>query len=149
MSNSLTPWTVACHAPLSSTMFWSLLKFMSIESVMSSNHLIICHPVLLPSVFPSFGVFSKQSALRIKWPKYWSFNFSISPSNKYLGFISLGLTGLISLLSKGLSRVFVSIHNSKVSPKKLLITPSQNCEVLIILIPLSLRLLCLPYFSNA
>ena len=115
MSNSLTPWTVACHAPLSSTMFWSLLKFMSIESVMSSNHLIICHPVLLPSVFPSFGVFSKQSALRIKWPKYWSFNFSISPSNKYLGFISLGLTGLISLQSKGLSRVFSSTTISKAS----------------------------------
>ena len=87
----------------------SLLKLMCIKSVISSNHLILCRPLLLPpSIFPSLRVFSSESALRIKWPKYWSFNFSISPSNKYLGFISLGLTGLISLLSQGLSRFFSS-----------------------------------------
>src|SRR5574340_1249971 len=72
---------------------------------MPSNHLILCHPLLLPSVFPSIRVFSKESVLCISWPKYWSFSFSISPSNEYSGLISLGLTGLISLLSEGLSRV--------------------------------------------
>ena len=86
---------------------WSPPKTMSIESVMSSNHLILCHPLLLlSSIFPSIRVFSNESALHIRWPKYWSFNFSVSPSNGYSGLISLGLTGLISLLSKGLSRVF-------------------------------------------
>ena len=85
----------------------SLFKLMSIELVMPSNHLILCHPLLfLPSIFPSIRVFSNELALRIRWPKYWRFSFSISPSNEYSGFISLGLTGLISLQSKGLSRVF-------------------------------------------
>ena len=74
---------------------------------MSSNRLILCHPLLLlPSIFPTIRIFTSESALRIRWPKYWSFSFSISPSNEYLGLISLGLTGLISLLSKGLSRVY-------------------------------------------
>ena len=83
----LTPWTIALQAPLSFTVFLNLLKFMSIDLVIWSNHLILCHPFLLwPSVFPSIRVFSKESALRIKWPKYWS--FSISPSNEYSGFIS-------------------------------------------------------------
>ena len=92
---------------------WSLLKFMSIELVVLSNHLILCHPLLLlPSIFPSISVFSNESALCIRWPKYW--NINISPSNGIQGWFSLGLTGLISLLSKGLSRVFsnttVQIH---------------------------------------
>ena len=79
MSDSATPWTAACQAALSITNSWSLLKPMSIESVMPSNHLILCHPLLLlPSVFPSIWVFFKESVLRIRWPKYWS--FSISPS---------------------------------------------------------------------
>ena len=83
----------------------SLLKLMSIESVMPSSHLILCHPLLLlPSIFPSIRVFSNESVLHIRWPKYWS--FSISPSNEYSGLISLGQTGFISLQSKGLSRVF-------------------------------------------
>jgi len=99
-----TPWTATCQASLSITISWSLLKLISIESVMPSNHLILCHPLLLPLVFPSIRVFSNESALRIRWPKYWS--FSISPSNNYLGLISSGLTGLISLQSKGLPRVF-------------------------------------------
>ena len=100
-------WTAAHQASLSITNCQSLLKLMSIELVMSSNHLILCHPLLLlPSIFPSFRVFSNESALCITWPKYWSFSFIISPSSEYSGFVSLGLTGLISLQSKGLSRVF-------------------------------------------
>ena len=84
-----TPWTVARQASPSITNSWSLLKLMSIELVTPSNHLILCHPLLpLPLVFSSIGVFSKESVLRIKWPKYWSFSFSISPSNEYSGLIS-------------------------------------------------------------
>ena len=100
-----TPWTAACQTSLSITGSWSLLKLMSIESVMPSNHLILCRPLLLPSVFPSIRVFSKESTLCIRWPKYWSFSFNISPSDGYSGF-PLGWTGLISLQFKGLSRVF-------------------------------------------
>ena len=86
---------------------WSLLKLSSIKSVILSNHLIICLPLLLlPSIFPSIRVFSKESVFHIRWLKYWSFSFSISPSKEYSGLISLGLTGLISLQSKGPSRVF-------------------------------------------
>ena len=86
-----TPWTAAHQASLSITNSRSLLKLMSIESVMPSNHLILCHPLLLllpPSIFPSIRVFSNESALPIRWPKYWSFSFSISPSNEYSGLIS-------------------------------------------------------------
>ena len=99
--------TAAPEASLSFTISWNLLKFMSIESVMLSNHLILCHPLLLlPSIFPSIRVFSSEKALHIRWSKYWSFSFSISPSNVYSGLISFRIDGLISLLSKGLSRVF-------------------------------------------
>ena len=85
----LTPWTAACQASLSITNSQSLFKLMSIESVMRANHLILCHPLLLlPSVFTSIRVFSSESALDIRWPKYWSFSFSISPSNEYSGLIS-------------------------------------------------------------
>ena len=88
---------------------WSSLKFMSVESVMPSNHLILCRPLLLPSsIFPSIRVFSNESILCIRWPKYWSFSFSISPSSEYSGLISFRPTGWISLQSKGLSRVFSS-----------------------------------------
>ena len=83
------PWTAACQASLSFTVSQSLLKLMSIELMMPSNHLILCHPLLfLPSIVPSIRVFSNESALRIRWPKYWSFSFSISPSSKYSGLIS-------------------------------------------------------------
>ena len=83
------PWTIAHEASLSFTVSRSLLKLMFIESVMPSNHFILCRPLLLlPSVFPSIRVFSNESVLRIRWPKYWSFNFSISPSNEYSGLIS-------------------------------------------------------------
>ena len=95
------------QASLSLTISWSLLKLMFIESVMPSNHLILYCPLcLLPSIFPSIRVFSNESALPIRWPEYWSFSFSISSSNEYSGLLSFRLTGLISLLSKGLSRVF-------------------------------------------
>ena len=84
-----TLWTAAYQASLSNTNSWNFLKLMSIESVMSSNHLIFCWPLLLlPSIFPSIRVFSNESALHIRWPKYWSFSFSISLSNEYLGMIS-------------------------------------------------------------
>ena len=102
-----TPWTAAHQASLSITTYWSLLKFGAIESVMPSNHLLLCHPFLLaPSIFPSIRVFSNESVLHIRWPKYWSFSFSISPSKEYLDWFPLALTGWISLQSKGLSRVF-------------------------------------------
>ena len=101
-----TPWTAACQASLPITNSQSLPKLMSIESVMPSNHLIFCCPVLPPSISPSIRVFSDESALHISWPKYWSFSFNISPSNEYSGLFPLGLTGWISLLSNGISRVF-------------------------------------------
>ena len=91
-----TPWTAACQASLSITNSQSLLKFMSIESVMSSNHLILCHPLLLlPSIFPSIRIFSNESVLCNRWQKHWSFSFSISPSNEHPGLISfrMGLVG--------------------------------------------------------
>ena len=83
-----TPWITACQTSLSITSSRSLSKLMSIESVMPSNHLILCHPLLLlPSIFPSIRVFSNESALRIRWPKYWSFSFNITPSNEHTGLI--------------------------------------------------------------
>ena len=102
-----TPWIAARQAPLRITNSRSSLKLMSIETVMPSSHLILCRPLLLsPSIFPSIRVFSNESALCIRWPKYWSFSFSISPSNQHPGLISFGWTGWISLQSKGLSIVF-------------------------------------------
>ena len=106
VSDSTSPWTTARQASLSITNSWSLPKLTSIESVMPSNYLILCRPLLLPSNFSIIRVFSSESVLCIRWPKYWSFSFSISPSNEYSGLSPLGLTGLISLKSKGLSRVF-------------------------------------------
>ena len=82
-----SPWTAACQASLSFTISQSLFKLTSAVSVMPSNHLMVCHPLLLPSVFPSIRVFSNKSVLRIRWPKYWNFSFSISPSNEYSGLI--------------------------------------------------------------
>ena len=90
-----TPWTAAHQASLSITNSQSLLKLMSIESVMPSNHLILCRPLLLsPSIFPSIRVLSNESVLRIRWPKYWSFSFNISPSNEYSGLISFRMDWL-------------------------------------------------------
>ena len=104
----VTPWTAAHQASLSITNSWSLPKLISIESGMPSNYLILCHPLLLlSSIFPRIRVFSNESALHIRWPKYWSFSFSISASNGHTqDWSPLGWTGWISLQSKGLSRVF-------------------------------------------
>ena len=102
-----TPWTAARQASLSITNSQSLLKLMYIESVMPYNHLILCHPLLLsPSIFPSIRVFSNESVLHIRWQKYWSFSFSISPSNEYSGLISFRMEWLDLLAVQGLSRVF-------------------------------------------
>ena len=98
----VTPWTAACQASLSITNSWRFLKLVSIESVMPSNHLILCHPVLPPaSIFPSIRVFSNESALHIRWQKYWSFSFSISPSNEYSGLISFMIDWLDLLAVQG------------------------------------------------
>ena len=115
LSNSATSWSAAHQASLSITNSRSSLKLMSIELVMPSNHLILCRPLLLlPSIFPSIRVFSNESVLHIRWPKYWSFSFSISPSNEYSGLISLGWTGWISLQSKTL-KCLPQYHSSKAS----------------------------------
>ena len=101
------PWSAAHQASLSITNSQSSLKLMSIELVMPSNHLILCRPLSLPpSIFPSIRVFSNESVLRIRWPKYWSFSVSISPSSEYLGLISVKMDWFDSSQSKGLSRVF-------------------------------------------
>ena len=102
MSNSATPWTAVHQASLSITNSWSLLKLMSIESVMPANHLILCHPLLLLlSIFPIIRVFSSESALHIKWPKYWGFSFSISPFNKCSGLISFRMNWFDLLAVQG------------------------------------------------
>ena len=110
----VTPWTVARRASLSITNSQSLLKLMSIESVMPSNHLILCHP-LLPSIFSSIRVFSIESVLRIRWPKYWSFSFSISPSNEYSGLISIRIDCFDLLAVQGTLKSFLQYHSSKAS----------------------------------
>ena len=110
------PKTAAHLAPLSSTFSWSLLKLMSIESVMLSNHLILCYPlVLLPSIFPSIRVFSNESALCIRWPKYWSFSFSISPSNEHPGLTSFRMDWLDLLAVQGTLKSLLQHHSSKTS----------------------------------
>ena len=111
----VTQWTTACQASLFITNSWSLLKLMSIESVMPSNHLILCRPLLLPpSIFPSIRVFSNESLLHIRWPKYWSFSFNISPYNDYSGLISFRMDWLDPLLVQGtlnsLSNITVQKH---------------------------------------
>ena len=111
-----TPWTAACQASVSITNSWSLLKPMSTESVMPSHHLILCRPLLLPPLtFPSIRVFSNESVLRIKWPRYWSFSFSISPSNEYSGLISFRMDWLDLLALQGTLKSLVQHHSSKVS----------------------------------
>ena len=111
-----TPWTAARQASLSITNSPRLLKLMSIKSVMPSNHLIFCCPLLLlPSVFPSIRVFSSESALRIRWPKYWSFSFSISPSNGYSGLISFRIAWLDLLAVQGTLKSLLQHHSSKAS----------------------------------
>ena len=112
----MTPWTAACQASLSFTISWSLLKLMSIELVIPSNHLILCCPLLpLPSVFPSIRVFSNESVLRIRWPKYWSFSFSIIPSKEILGLISFRMDWLDLLAVQGTLKSLLQHHSSKAS----------------------------------
>ena len=111
-----TLWTAARQASLSITNSWSLLKLMFIELMMPSNHLILCCPLLLPpSIFPSIRVFSNESALRIRWPKYWSFSFSISPSNDYSGLISFRMDWLDFLAVQGILKSLLQHHSSKAS----------------------------------
>ena len=111
-----TPLATGPQDSLSITNSQSLLKFMSIELVMTSNHLILCHPILFsPSIFPSIGVFSKESVLHIRWPKYWSFSFSINLSNEYSGPISFRIDWLDLLPVQGSLKSFLQHHNSKVS----------------------------------
>ena len=112
----VTPWTAARQASLSIASTWSLLKLMSIESVMPSNHLILCRPLLLlPSIFPSIRVFSNESVIRIRWPKYWSFGFSISPPNKYSGLISFKIDWFKLLAVQGTLKSLLQHHSSKAS----------------------------------
>ena len=107
-----TPWTAASLAFLSFTIFWSLLKLMSIQSVMPFNHLVLCHPLLLlPSVFPCIRVFSNESALCIMWPKYWSFSFIISPSNEYSGLISFRIDWFDLLAVQGTLKSLLQHHS--------------------------------------
>ena len=111
----MTPWTAAHQASLSITNSWSLPKLMSIKSVLPSNHLILCRLLLLPpSVFPRIRVFSNESALRIRWPKYWSFSFNISPSNEYSELISFRMDWLDLLAVQGILKRFLHHHSSKV-----------------------------------
>ena len=116
-----TPWIAALQASLSITNSWSLLKLVSIELVMPSNHLILCRPLLLlPSIFPSIRVFSNKSALRIRWPKYWSFSFSLSPSNEHPGLISFRMDWLDLLAVQGTRKSsptpqFKSVNSSALS----------------------------------
>ena len=115
ISNSATPWTAACQASLSFTMSQSLLKLKSVESMMPSNHLILCCPLLLPSVFPIISVFSNELALLIRWPKYWSFSFSISPSNEYSGLISFRIDWFDLLAVQGTVKSLLQHHSLKAS----------------------------------
>ena len=112
----VTPWTAVHQAPLSFTISWSLLKFVAIESVMLSNHLILCCPyLLLPSIFPSIRVFSNESVLCMRWPKYWRFSFSISPSNVHPGQISFRMDWLDLLVVQRSLKSLLQHHSSKAS----------------------------------
>ena len=111
----VTPWTTAHQASLSITNSWSSLKLMSMESMVPSNHLILCCPLLPPSIFLSIRVFSNESVLHIKWPEYWSFSFSISPSNEYSGLISFRMDWLDLLAVQGTPKSLLQHHSSKAS----------------------------------
>ena len=115
-SDSATPWTAACQPSLSFTISQSLLKLMSTGSVMSSNHLVLCHPLLLlPSIFPSIRVFSNELTIHINWPKYRRFRFSTSPSNEYSGLISLRIDWFDLLAVQGTLKSLFQHHSSKTS----------------------------------
>ena len=127
MSDSATPWTAAHQAPLSSPISQSLIKIMSIESVMLSNHLILCHPLLLlPSIFPSIRVFLNKSALCSRWPKYWSFSYS--PSNEYSGLISFRIDWFGLLAVQETLENLLQHHSSKASILQCSAFPSMACK---------------------
>ena len=111
----MTPWTIEHQAPLSFTISWSLLKLMTIEFVMPSTHLILSHPLFLPSIFPSIRVFSNESVLHIRWPKFWSFSFTISPSSEYSGLISFRIDGFDLFAVQGTLRSLLQPHSLKAS----------------------------------
>ena len=112
----MIPWSAACKSSLSLNMSWSLPNFVFIELVMLANHLILCFPLhLLHSIFPSIGVFSNESAVHIRWPKYWSFSFSINPSNEYSGLISLRIDWFDLLAILGTLKNLLQHHSSKAS----------------------------------
>ena len=115
MFDFATPWTAACQASLSITSSQSLPKLTSIQLVMPTNNLILCRPLLLPSIFPNIRVFSNESVLRIRWPKYWSFSLSISPSNEYSGLISFRMDWLALLAVQGTLKSLLQHHSSKAS----------------------------------
>ena len=115
VSNSAASWTAAPQASLSITNPWSLLKLLPIESVMPSNRLILCCPLLLPSIFPSMKVFSNESELCIRWPKHWSFSFNISPSSEHPGLISFRMNWLVLLAVQGILKSLLQHHSSKAS----------------------------------
>ena len=116
VSDSFTPWTAASQASLSITNSRSLLKLMSIESLMPSNHIILCHLfLLLPSIFPSIRIFSNESSLHIRWPKYWNFSFNISPSNEHPGLVSFRMDWLDLLAVQGTLKSLLQHHSSKAS----------------------------------
>ena len=115
MSVFVNPWTAVCQTSLSVTISWSLLKLISIELVMPSNHLILCCPLLLPSIFPSIRVFSNESALCIRCPKYWSFSFNLSPSNEYSGLISFRIDWFDLLAVQGTLKSLPQHHSLKAS----------------------------------
>ena len=116
MSDFVTPWTAACQVSLSIINPWSLLKLMSIELMMPSNHLFLCCPLLLPpSIFSSIRVCSNESVLLIRWPRYWSFSFSINPSNEYSGLISFRMDWLDFLAVQGTIKSLLQYHSSKAS----------------------------------
>ena len=121
----VTPWTAACQPSLSITISWSLLKLMSTESVIPSNHLILyCPLLLLPSIFPSFRVFSNESVLPIRWPKYWSFSLNISPSNEYSGLFYFRMDWLDLLAVQGTLKSLLQHHSAKASMLSFLYSPT-------------------------
>ena len=125
VSDSVNPWTTACQASLSIANTWSLLKLMFIGLVMPSNHVILCCPLLLlPSVFPSIRVFSNQSVLCIRWPKYWSFSFSISPSNEHSGLISFTMDWLDLLAVQGTLKSLLQFKSINYSELRFLNSPT-------------------------
>ena len=130
MSNSATPWTAARQASLSIANTQSLLKLMSIELVMPSNHLILCRSLLLPpSIFLSIRVFSSESVLCIRWPKYWSFSFNTSPSNEYSGLISLRMDWLDLLAVQGTLKSLLQHHSSKPSIRRTQLSLQFNSHI--------------------